>query len=242
MKTNIVLQSPSRDLFGATIRQETKTGFLNLSDLQEIYTKKRIAEGWAEKRIDNILNYKDNHERIYYLLKEQGVIIPTVGGFIEEVDSQGIARTLKKYKVFKTTGARHTKTQWCNPYIFTLIALELSPEFYAKAVVWITDKLIINRIEAGNFCKALNRSMVKFNPDGNQYMTLARALNHIIFGNHEAGIRNTGTKEELKELWSLEEKMAFAIDMGYVTSFDMLLKELRRLWSLKNGRRSNNGR
>jgi len=80
---------------------------------------------------------------------------------------------------------------------------------------------------------SLNKSIQKFNPNGTDYMTLAKALNHIVFGKHEAGIRNTGTKEQLKELCSLEEKMAFAIDMNYITSFEMLLKELRLLWSIK---------
>ena len=33
MKTNIIMKSNSdRELFGIVIRQETKTGFLNLSD------------------------------------------------------------------------------------------------------------------------------------------------------------------------------------------------------------------
>lgn len=234
MKSNVVMKSEQdRNLFDYTIRQETKTGFMNLSDLSEAYTRKRIVEGWSEKRIDNIFNYKDNHERIYYILKNQGVINTSLEGFIEEVDKQGIVTTLKKYKVFKTTGARQTKTTWCNPYIFVLIGLELHPEFYAKMVVWLTDELIVNRIEAGNFCKALNVSVQKFNPDGNNFITLAKALNHIAFNRHEAGIRNTGTKEQLKELANIEEKMAFAIDMGYIKSFDTLLEELRRIYRNK---------
>lgn len=233
MKTSVIIQSEDRNLFGQIIRTDTKTGFLNLSDLQESYTRKRILEGWSEKRIDHILNYKDSHERIYYILKEQGVIIPPLAGFIEEVDKNGITRTLKRYNVFKTTGARKTKTSWCNPYIFTLIALELSPEFYGRVIVWVTDSLILNRIEAGNFCKALNSAINRFNPDGNQFMDLAKALNYIVFGRHEAGIRNTGTKEQLKELANIEEKMAFAIDMGYIKSYDALLVELRKIWNKK---------
>ena len=234
MKTNVIMKSEQdRNLFGITIRQETKTGFFNLSDLQESFTRKRIAEGWKDKRIDHILNYMDSHERIYYLLQEQGLIIPPVAGFIQEVKNQGIIKTLKKYNVFKTTGARHTKTQWCNPYIFTMISLELHPQFYAKVVFWVTDKLIINRIEAGDFCKALNSAVHRFNPDGTQYITLAKALNYIVFNKHEAGIRNTGSNAQLKELSSIEEKMAFAIDMNYITSFDMLLSELRKLYKQK---------
>lgn len=35
MKTNIVLKSTDRNLFGVTVRQETKTQFLSVTDLQE---------------------------------------------------------------------------------------------------------------------------------------------------------------------------------------------------------------
>ena len=84
-----------------------------------------------------------------------------------------------------------------------------------------------------SFTKSLNSSIQKFKPDGNQYITLAKALNHIVFNKHEAGIRNTGNKDQLKELSNIEEKMAFAIDMGYIISFDMLLSELRKIWHNK---------
>jgi hypothetical protein len=234
MKTNVIMKSENdRELYGVVIRQETKTGFLNLSDLQEAYTRKRIRVGWREKRVDHILNYKDSHERIYYLLKEQGLITTALTGFMEMVENKGIATTLKALKAFKTTGARQTKTTWCNPYIFVLIALELNPEIYAKMVIWLTDELLLNRIEAGDFCKALNRSIQIFNPTAIQYITLAKALNHIVFNKHEPGIRNTGTKEQLKELAAIEEKLAFAIDMEYIKTFDSLIIELRKIYNLK---------
>jgi hypothetical protein len=235
MKTNIVMKSENdRNLFGVVIRQETKTGFFNLSDLQECYLRARIKNGWVDKRIDHILSRIENTERIYYVLKEQNIINVRFDTFIEDVNNEGISKVLKKYGVYKTTGARHTKTTWVHDSVWVLVALELSPIFYAKTVIWLRDDLIKNRIEAGNFCKALNSSIQKFKPDGNNYITLAKALNHIVFNKHEAGIRNTGTKEQLKELANIEEKMAFAIDMGYIISFDMLLQELRKLWKQHN--------
>jgi len=234
MKTNIVMKSAAdRNLFGCIIRQETKTGFFNLSDLQEAYLRARIKNGWVDKRIDHILSRIENTERIYYVLKEQDVINVCFRTFMEDVENNGITKVLKKYNVYKTTGARQTKTIWTHDSIFVLLALELSPLFYAKTVIWLRDDLIKNRIEAGNYCKALNKSISKFNPDGNQYIALSKALNYIVFGKHEAGIRNTGTKDQLKELVSLEEKMAFAIDMGYINSFDELLNELRKIWNVK---------
>ena len=148
---------------------------------------------------------------------------------MQNVNNQGITKVLKDNGAWVTKGARQTKTVWVNPYIFVMVAMDLNPLFKANVIEWLTDQLIINRIEAGNFCKALNTSISKFSPDGTQYMTLAKALNHIVFGKHETGIRNTGTKEQLKALANIEEKMAFAIDMDYITSFDMLLAELKKM-------------
>ena len=74
MKTNVTLQSTDRNLFGVTIRQETRTRFLSLTDLQIAYDNIRTKEGWSERTVDKILRNKINHERgfilqIYHLLK-----------------------------------------------------------------------------------------------------------------------------------------------------------------------------
>jgi hypothetical protein len=235
MKTNVILKSEDRELFGVIIRQETSTGFFNLSDLQECYLRARIKNGWVDKRIDHILSRIENTERIYYVLKEQNIINVRFDTFIEEVNNEGISKVLKKYGAYKTTGARHTKTTWVHDSIWVLVALELSPIFYAKTVIWLRDDLIKNRIEAGNFCKKLNGSIQIFNPDGNDYVSLAKALNYIVFNRHETGIRNNGTKDELRELVKIEEQMSFAIDMGYINTFSMLIEELRKLYKKKYG-------
>lgn len=232
MKTNIIMESKQdRNLFGVVIRQETKTGFLNLSDLTEAYTHARVKNGWPEKNINRIM--ENDSATLYYILEKEGIITIPMRTFIENIDKQGFAKYMKSIGAYKTTGARQTKTIWVNPYIFVMVAMELNPLFKANVIGWLTDQLIINRIEAGNFCKDLNASIQKFKPDGNNYITLAKALNHIVFDRHETGIRNTGTKEQLKELAVIEEKMAFAIDMGFINSFDDLLKNLRIVWNKK---------
>jgi len=235
MKTNIIIRSEQdRNLLGVVIRQETKTGFLNLSDLTEAYTQARVINGWVEKNVNRIM--ESEKETLYYLLEHQGLIKIPMCTFIENIEKQGFAKYMKSINAYKTTGARQTKTVWVNPYIFVMVAMELNPMFKARVINWITDELIVNRIEAGNFCKALNASIQKFNPDGNKYITLAKALNYIVFNKHEAGIRNTGSKEQLKMLSNIEEKMAFAIDMGYINSWEMLLNELRKLYFQANGK------
>lgn len=226
MKTNIILKSQDRELFGLTIRQQTQGGFLNLSDLEEAYTIARVKNGWVEKNIHRIMT--DNTEVLYYLLEKQGLIKIPMSIFIEEIEKQGFAKYMKSIGAYKTTGARHTKTVWVNPYIFVMVAMDLNPLFKAQVIDWLTDSLIINRIEAGNFYKELSRAMSKFpNVD---YVRVAKGLNYCIFGKHETGLRNSATQKELKELENLESKMAFAIDMGYITSFEMLISELTKIY------------
>ena len=231
MKTNIILKSEDRELFGAIIRQETKTGFLNLSDLQDVYSENRLKHGLgAEKRIDLILTMKqENKERVYYVLKETNTITVSFLTFMEDIENEGgFFKYLKKIGQYKTTGARQTKTSWINPYLWILCALELSPQFYAKTVTWLTDKLILNRIEAGNMYNGLTQAVSKF--DKVDYVKLAKALNWIVFDKHETGIRNTANQAQLKKLEQLERQMAFSIDMGYIKSFQQLIIDLRNIY------------
>jgi hypothetical protein len=226
MISNVVLNSPDRILYDTQIRQETKTGFLNLSDLQEAYTRARVINGWSDKRIDHKLNYQENIYRIYYILTERKIINVCLDTFIEN-SKTGFLKYLKKLGVYKTTGARHTKTTWCEPYIWILLSMELSPAIYGKVVVWLGDKLILNRIEAGNFYKSLSKNIAKFGTDVD-YRKLAKSLNYKIFGKHETGMRNFATKEQLQKLYELELNISFAIDMGYINSFEDAIKTIDR--------------
>ena len=232
MKTNIILESQSRNLIGQIVRQQTKDGMLNLSDLQEAYTIARVKNGWVEKNITMIMTNPANLETTFYLLEKQGVINVSRLSFVENVNNQGFAKYMKTLGVYKTTGARNTKTVWVNPYIWVMVAMELNPIFKAEVIGWLTDALIINRIEAGNFYKELSRAMSKFsNVD---YVRVAKGLNCCVFGKHETGLRNSATKEELKELERLESRLAFAIDMDYIKTFDELIIELQKVYKLSN--------
>lgn len=236
MKTNVTMTSTDRDLFGVKIRQQTKNGFLNLSDLNEAYHKAIIKYGWNERRIDHIISSKENSERLFYLLEKQNIINVSFHTFMGMVETDGMPKVLKHFNAYKTTGARHTKTTWANPYIWVLVAMELNPMLYANTITWLTDQLIINRIGAGNLYKELS-SAIKLLPNVD-YARLARGLNYNIFGRHEVGIRNSGNQKQLKELESLEAKFAFAINMGYIKSFDVLMKELIKMYKQKRNSNS----
>lgn len=220
------MKSSDRILFGQVIRQETKTGMLNISDLETIAAKRNALNGYSIKQTSELISRKDNIERIFYILKKQNIINIDISTFIEQVESNGIITTLKKVGAWKTTGARQTKTSYANGYIWLLLALEFSPEIYGESVIWLGDSLIINRIEAGNMYIGLGNAVSKFkNVD---YSKMAKALNYIIFDKHETGIRNTGNQSQLKALEDLEKNLAFAIDMGLIKSFDEVITLMRK--------------
>lgn len=238
MKSNVVMKSEDRTLFGSIVRQETKTGMLSVSDLGDIAAKRNAEKGYSIKHIPELIQRRENVERIYFILKEQGFINVDPSTFIEMVGSNGITRTLKAAGAWKTTGARHTKSTWANPYIWMLIALEVSPEIYGKAIAWLTDKLIINRIEAGNFYKEMTSALRKLG-EKIDYSAVARAINYIVFNRHELAIRNTATQHQLKEIEDIEKKVAFVINLGFVTNFDALMKMLRAMYAEKYGQPKN---
>lgn len=226
------MKSMDRELFGIVIRQDTKNEFLSVTDLQESYTRGRIEKGWSDKRIEDILSNQTSAERIFYILDKQCVIKTTFPAFMEEVKNESLVKVMKRYGVYKTTGARSNRTVMCNPYIWILLALELNPEIYANVVIWLTDKLILNRIEAGDNYNTLCRAASKFKDV--DYVSIAKGLNYIIFGIHEAQLRNKATQRELTELDKLQSSLAFAINMGYINTFDELMNTMRKLWNDKH--------
>lgn len=150
---------------------------------------------------------------------------------MEYIKNHGLIKALKKLKAYKTTGRGKNKTTYTDPYIWMLIAMELHPEIYAIAVCWLADKLILNRIEAGNMYKGLTKAASTF--EGIDYSKLATATNFIAFNENRKGIRNTATAEQLKELENLERYLATSIEMGHITTFAGLINELRKMYDKK---------
>ena len=226
MKTNVVLTSIDRVLFGVQIRQETQTSFLNVSDLQAAYDSVRVQNGWALRRIDSIVATADFKERAYYLLEKQGIIKTSFLGFIEQSEKQGITNVLKECGAWKTSGARHTKTVWCNPYIWVMLAMEMNPKLYAEVVMWLTDRLILNRIEAGDFYKDLTHELrVKF--DDPNYAYIASEINKVVFGRHELGIRQLASIQELNKLKEFEKMLAYALKNNFLKTEKELIEHIK---------------
>lgn len=222
METNIVMKSKDRDLFGIVIKQETKTGFLSISELQKAYEVARWQYGWSDRKVADIMQTKEFKERVFYLLKQQGFIKTDLLGFIEMAEKEGVAKVLKGLQVYKTTGARENKVTFANPYIWILLAMELNPMIYATVVTWLTDSLIFDRIEAGDEFKPMNNAIktIVSNPDYKKY---AIAINEKVFGKHLTGMRNLASSQELRKITKIEQFISQGINMAMIKNDNQIM-------------------
>ena len=236
------MKSKDRILFDIVIRQDTKDSFLSLSDLNYAYIRAREINGWADRDMNNILMSNFVIERIYYVIREQIFneknendkttkswfyeSFKDCSSFKEYVKENGIAKVLKKLHLYRMTGRGENREIMCNPYIWVLVAMEMNPILYAKVVGWITDGLILRRIEASTLNKKL-ADAIKNNFQNPEYWKINVALNERVYGEHMRGIRNTSKEQGLVSLNGLQEVMAYLINHGIIHNQEELLQKIK---------------
>jgi hypothetical protein len=132
---------------------------------------------------------------------------------------------LKGLGLYKTTGRGENKSVMADPYIWVLLAMELNPMLYAKVIIWLTDSLIFDRIEAGSEYLPMNSKIKEIikNPD---YPKFARLINQKVFGHHQSGMRNLASSKELRKIADIEKTVITAIDNSWIKTEEDLLKFL----------------
>jgi hypothetical protein len=113
-----------------------------------------------------------------------------------------------------------------NPYIWVLLAMELNPMIYAKVIIWLTDSLIFDRIEAGTEFKPMNQAIKNIvkNPD---YPKYSIEINKKVFGTHITGMRNLATSSELKKITKIEQFITSAIEMEMIKTDEQIIKTIQ---------------
>ena len=202
--------------------QRTKDSMFNATALVSQWNNTNDSD----KRIKDFIKLSQTSEFIDELQKE--------------VKSQRDFSPNGDYQVVSTIKGRNTKNGktrdvvWYHPYLFIKFAMWLNPRFELQVIKFVADQLIENRTSAGDNFNGLTSAVQKFrNID---YRTMAKGLNWIIFDHHEKSIRDTGTQEQLEELVELEKKLAFAVDMGYIKTFDELINDMRDMYFKKWGK------
>lgn len=126
--------SSSKILFGVPIRCDEETSFMSLTDLQEAYLRKRIVEGWSDKRIEGVLSNRNSSERIYYVIKDKYIRGISLSSFINDVNNTSLVKTLKSLGVYKSTGRGSNRLVMCAKEIWMMVAMELHPSIYNECI------------------------------------------------------------------------------------------------------------
>jgi hypothetical protein len=225
MKTSVILSSSDRNLFGTIIKQDTKTQFLSLTDLQKAYETARWKHGWSDRKVSDVVQTMEFKQRLYYVLEKQRLIETDLAGFIEMIDKEGFVRTAKGLGIWKSTGARGTNQVSCDPFVWVLVAMEMNPMIYAQVVIWLTDSLIFNRIEAGTEYLPMNTAIKTILPSPD-YSKFAIAVNTKVFGHHQAGMRNIASAKELRKISDIEKFIKNAIEKGWIKTESEILSAI----------------
>ena len=224
MKSNVLLQSESRELLGRNISVMSKDGFVCITEVMDVLSQKRAAMGLEPKRLDHLMSTSSFQEKMNALIKELNISKLT---------------DLKKYGMAYRRGKGKDQKWFVNPYFFVMIALELDPEIYAKVILWLTDNFIENRNIAGEayikMCKSVSSLIKNKSELSDKIKIVAKAINFIVFNKHEDGIRNFATKNELNEIISIENAVGAIIDGEFVHSFEELRMYLGKEWKKRWG-------
>lgn len=120
---------------------------------------------------------------------------------------------------------------WMHPYLFVKYAMWINPKFEYHVIKFVADNLIQFRKDASDKFRSLTQSSSTL--IGCEYPQIVKALHYIVFNNHYNGIRQFATEEQLFELNIVQEKLCFAIDMGYIKTYTELIHSMRKMWEVK---------
>jgi hypothetical protein len=215
MKSNVILSSSDRELFGITIRQNTKEQFLSVTDLQSAFEKGKWQYGWTGQKINDLMLTDELAKKCYGVLLECNLVTSDMTDFMKMVKENTLITVLKNLGVYKTTGRAENKQVMAHPYIWMSIAIELNYILYGKVIKWLTDTLVFDRIEAGNEFMPMNSAIASIVPQP-EYYKYAVAINTKVFGQHQAGMRNLASAKELRKISDIEKFITQSIEMGFL--------------------------
>lgn len=120
---------------------------------------------------------------------------------------------------------------WLHPMLFVDMCMWLNPVFKYDVLKFVQDELIHIRNLTGDNYPILTSALSKL-PDP-EYKDVAKGMNMVVFGEHFKNIRNKATIEQLRELDSIQNNIAFAIDMGFAKTQEHVMQMLRRMYHNK---------
>ena len=202
------------------VEQRTSDAMFNataiLKDWNEYVEKHSVVlntqnSGYLKKKdLDDFFNNKSTKDFIEIIKKKENA---------ENVNS-----------VYKKSRGRNGGT-WMHPFLFIDFSMWLNPEFKYEVIKFVYDQLLQYRIEAGNSYKDMCTQISKITPKDKVtpvIQSVARGINHIVYGDHERNIRNLHAEEKLmRDLVDTQKKVTMYIEDGVIRTPESIMNLLR---------------
>lgn len=212
MKTNQIM---IRKMGSFNVKQRTSDGFFNATSLLKQWNGNSVSE----RKMDNYFNSDKTKEFISTIMERENLHTPKM-----------------VYVKSKASRGENAGT-WMNPMLFIDFAMWINPSFKYDVLKFVYDEMIKYRNMAGDAYSKLASSVMSVVGSSNmpKYMPqISKAINYIVFNNHDHGERNKhGIEEKQKELCNLELKVADLIEDGFITNYDGIIDYLRKKWLKK---------
>lgn len=237
MKTEVILHSEDRNLFGRIIPVSSKEGWISITHAMKAINAKREGLGLSAKRLEDIISTNAFNERVAVLCRESGRIrgISTfVNNFVEGKERVTSIQDLKKLSLARRKGNRADQAWYVDPYIFIMIALELDPEAYITVIKWVADGLVKKRNAAGDSYLRMSAALWKMLGEGcdfKKYISeIAKNINFVVLNHSSGSDRNLATEEDLAEFVRIQDFIAVMIELGVIKKFEEINVYLRKMY------------
>lgn len=212
MKTNQIMV---RKMGKFDVKQRTSDGFFNATSLLKQWNENSTSE----RKLDNYFGSDKSKEFISTIIERENLHTPKMV-YVKSKASRG-----------------DNAGTWMHPILFIDFAMWINPSFKYDVIKFVYDEMIKYRNMAGDAYSKLasavqtvvgSKNMPKYMPQ------ISKAINYVVFNNHEHGERNKhGVEEKQKELCQLELKISDLIDDGFVNSYTEIIDYLRKKWVKK---------
>lgn len=189
------------------VHQRTKDGMFNATSLVKQFNKNKRG-----KEVSDFLRLDKTKEFIIALEEE----FPDTGKIVS---------------VSKGGNDKKNQGTWMNPLLYIDFAMWLNPKFKVQVLKFVYDQLIEQRNLAGDNYLILSSAGIKLK--GYNFTEVAKAIQWIVYNKTGKGLRQIATQDQLKEINDIQTKLSFAIDMNYITSYQQLLEEMRKIYNNK---------
>ena len=222
MKTNVIMTRPMGQF---EVLQRTSDGYF---DGNALLAQWKREHNTCKDSMKDFFDQKKVQSFIAELEDELGEFCAP-----QKWDMQNLVvlKSVKYMKGRNTHNGRAKDQVWLHPYLFIKFAMWINPKFELQVIKFVYDELIKCRHLAGDNYNVLTAAISKL-PDCD-YKATAKAIQWIVFNRTGKELRQQATQRELSEISDIENKLAYAIDMGFINNQAQLICTMRKMYNDK---------